>query len=78
MLHRKYTRVPSATNWENYRRQRNLVVRLRKSSRTNYLKSMGKGSSNAQEFWSSVKPLMSNKSNEVSEDLVLIELKKAK
>ena len=53
MLHRKYTRVPSATNWEKYRRQRNLVVRLRKSSRANYIKSVGKGSS--------VKPLVSNK-----------------
>ncbi len=56
-----------------YRRERNLVVRLRKSSRANYLKSVGKGSSNPKEFWSSVKPLMSNKCKGVSEDLVLLE-----
>ncbi len=72
MLRRKFERQRCNENWDRYRRQRNLVVKLRKKSKQEYLKRKCVSSGNSKEFWSAVKPLLSHK-NKSTTETVLVE-----
>ena len=61
MLRRKYFNHKSNVNWEGYRKQCNLVVKLRKKSLNQYTKDKCTGQAGSKEFWKTIKPLMSDK-----------------
>lgn len=72
MLRRRYDKCTTAVNWEKYRVQRNRVTKLRKESKTKYMKDKCTSvSNNNKDFWKMVKPLMSNKTKGADTDIVL-------
>ena len=58
MLRRKYNRYPNSTNWEVYRKQRNLVTKLRKRSINKYFEMNCNKSNSSGQFWKIIKPFM--------------------
>ena len=73
MLRRKYDRVNTKTNWNKYRYQRNIVTKLRKKSINVYL--YNKCNSNVgtgKQFWDAVKPLISHKSYNRNDTIILM------
>ena len=60
MLRRKYDKYPSNKNWENYRKQRNYVTKLRKQSIKQYFTAKCDMNKPTQ-FWKIIKPFMSDK-----------------
>jgi len=61
MLQRRWKKCPTESNWEQFRRQRNLVTSLQKRSIQHYLKEKCQGTTNGKEFWNTVNPLISDK-----------------
>ena len=61
MLKRKYDRCSTTANRELYRKQRNITVRLRKKSLNVYMQQNCNVNKNSQQFWKTVKPLISDK-----------------
>ena len=61
MLNRKYKKCKGKTSWENYKSQRNKVTKLRKKSLNMYLKTKCNESKGGQDFWQTIKPLISHK-----------------
>lgn len=72
MLRRKWDKCKTQLNWDKYRKQRNLVTRKRKQSVQKYVTEKCV-TSNGQDFWKTVKPLMSNKCKSSSSGITLIE-----
>ena len=64
MLRRKHTKYPSNSNWENYRKQRNYVTKLRKKSIKCYFSNnCNIDKTSSTQFWRVIKPFMSHKSS---------------
>ena len=61
MLKRKHSRCNSSVNWENYRKQCNIVTQLRRKSVKMYMRNKCRNAKNNGKFWKAVKPLISNK-----------------
>ena len=72
-LKRKYDRVKTSNNWIKYKKQRNLLTKLRKKSINNYIqgKCNTSNSRNNKEFWDILKPLISQKNKNNSGDIIL-------
>ena len=60
MAYNKYQKCKSKANWENYRKQRNLVTKIKKKSIRNY-------------FWPTIKPFLTNKGLHFNKDIILCE-----
>ena len=75
MYKRKYDKVKNKVNWNNYRKQRNLVTKLRKNSINVYLQSKCNNRSNSQNhgknFWETVKPFISHKCSNKNDNIIL-------
>lgn len=71
MLRRKFERNKSSVNWQHYRKHRNYVVRLRKISKSRYLKEKCTVSKDKNLFWNVVKPLISDKCKGGQENIIL-------
>ena len=58
-LKREYDRVKTSNNWMKYKKQRNLLTKLRKKSINNYIQGKCTTSKrrNNKEFWDILKPL---------------------
>ena len=70
----EYYRCKSSQNWENYRKYRNLVVKLRKKSIKNYyMQTRCSISRDSKEFWRNIKPLISDKAQVSVEQITLLE-----
>ena len=61
MMFNKYKQCQTATNWELYRIQRNLVTKLKRQSIRNYFHERCAGGPKSKDFWPTVKPFLSNK-----------------
>ena len=61
MLFNKYKRVPSNLNWDNYRRQRNAVTKLKKLSMRHYFFERCACGPKSKDFWPTIKPFLSKK-----------------
>ena len=72
MLRRKYLKFQTPKSWELYRKQRNLVSKLRAKSINNYF-AMNCNNVSGNAFWNSVKPFMSHKSHSKNEYISLYE-----
>ena len=73
MLRRRYYKLSSTINWERYRQQRNLVVKLRKKSLNVYIQNKCVGKAGTKEFWNTVKPLISHKNKNSDNNIILNE-----
>ena len=63
---------PTAETRENYKKQRNLVVKLNKDAKKNHYKKLGTGN-HSKTFWETCKPLFSNKNTSMSEKIILVD-----
>ena len=70
---RRYYKCKNQANWERYRYQRNLVVKLRRKSLNRYTKEKCTGQAGTKSFWKTVKPLISDKTISNDCDVILFE-----
>ena len=61
MAYNKDQKCKSKANWENYRKQRNLVTKIKKKSIRNYFMERCVGGPNSEVFWPTIKPFLTNK-----------------
>ena len=74
MLKRKYDRCKNTLNWKKYRSQRNVVSKLRKKSMNVYLRNKCCDTpANGKAFWDAVKPLISPKSINKNDNIILLQ-----
>jgi hypothetical protein len=75
MLYSQYTKNRSNKNWEKFRKQRKVTKIKRKSMKVYFLERCSGGSKSC-EFWKTVKPFFSKKSNYGEQKIVLFENEK--
>ena len=73
MLLNKHKKYKGKTNWENYRKQRNYVTKLRKQSIKLYFFERCSGGPKSKDFWPTIKPFLSSKTSKNSADIILME-----
>ena len=61
MLRNKFEKCKSDKNWERYRKQRNLVTKLKKKSVKSYFLERCVGGQKSTDFWPTIKPFLSKK-----------------
>ena len=71
MLKRKYDKCNSTENWQKYRKQRNIVTKLRKKSMKTYMQNKCNEATTSGGFWEAVKPLISNKCINKDDNIIL-------
>ena len=72
-LHNKYLNCKNSRSWEKYRKSRNLVNKLKKQSINMYFQERCVGGSKSSDFWSTIKPYLSKKSNQGQSKIILNE-----
>ena len=75
MLRRKFLKTRSSQDWNKYKKLRNFVTHLRRKSILQHIslkcnKNIG---SNGREFWKTIKPIMSFKGRNMSNNIILLE-----
>ena len=61
MSYNKYNRCKNEQNWEIYRKQRNLVNKIKKQSIRNYFIERCAGGPKSKHVWPTIKPFLTNK-----------------
>ena len=72
VLKRRYDKNRNSANWENYRRQRNLVSKLRAQAINTYFHENCRDVSN-KKFWNIIKPFMSSSNKDQNARICLFE-----
>ena len=70
MLCSNYTKQRNGRTWEKYRKQRNLVNKLKKNSTKNYFLERCSGGAKSCDFWKTMKPFFSKKSNSGEQKII--------
>ena len=70
-LHNKFLKSKTDQNWEEYRKQRNYVTKIKKTSIKNYFYERCIGGPKSIDFWPTIKPFLSNKGNICNKDTIL-------
>jgi hypothetical protein len=73
MLRNKFEKYHTDKTWEAYRKQCNLVTKLKKRSVRTYFLERCIGGHKANNFWHTVKPFLSKKSTGGQQKIVLME-----
>jgi adenosyl cobinamide kinase/adenosyl cobinamide phosphate guanylyltransferase len=73
MLRNEFEKYHTDKTWEAYRKQRNLVTKLKKRSVRTYFLERCIGGHKANNFWHTVKPFLSKKSTGGQQKIVLME-----
>ena len=73
MLYNKFNKYKGKNNWENYKKQRNYVTKLRKQSIKLYFFERCSGGPKSKDFWPNIKPFLSSKAAKNSADIILME-----
>lgn len=73
MLRNRYYKHRSGENWNRYRKQRNLVTKLRRKSIRTYFQLKCEGTNNKNTFWQTIKPFISNKHKGSGDNIILRE-----
>ena len=73
MLFNKYKKCPSGLNWDNYRKQRNAVTKLKKQSMRHYFFERCSGGPKSKDFWPTIKPFLSKKGSGGGSEIILSE-----
>jgi hypothetical protein len=71
MLRNKYYKERNDKNWDAYKKQRNIVTKLRKQSIKTYFINKTDRVRNAKDFWKVVRPFITDK-NSISDDRILL------
>ena len=71
-LRNKFWKQRNRTNWENYRKMRNLANKLRKESEMNYFRERSL-KSDPKDFWKCFKPYLSSKCRSGTDSIILKE-----
>jgi hypothetical protein len=72
MIHNKYLKNRSKVNWENYRKQRNHVNKVKKKSIQNYFFERCVGGPKSSDFWPTIKPFLSKKGSSSNNHITLV------
>ena len=68
MFRRKYNKHKTNAAWQCYRKQRNLVTKLKRNAiKTYFNNKCNNQTSNNKQFWDTVKPFLTNKSNRTNQ-----------
>ena len=73
MLHNTFLKCKSDKNWEECRKQRNYVTKIKRLSIKKYFYERCIGGPKSSDFWPTIKPLLSNKGNICNKDIILEE-----
>ena len=73
MFYTKYTKNKNAKTWEEYRKKRNIVNKLKKKSINNYFQERCVGGCKSVDFWKTIKPFMSKKAISSQSKIILNE-----
>ena len=73
MLFNKYKNSRSAADWDNYRKQRNNVTKLKKQSMRVYFYERCAGGPKSKDFWPTIKPFLSKKACGGGNEVILCE-----
>jgi len=76
MYHNKFLKNKSDANWEVYRKQRNLVTKIKKNSIKTYFYERTAGGPKSSTFYSTIKPFLSNKGIKSNNNIILHENEK--
>jgi hypothetical protein len=69
MLRNSYYKNRSNENWQKYKKQRNLVTKIKKQSIRTYFRTKCNGSN--KDFWSTIKPFFNNKCTTTNDEIIL-------
>ena len=73
MLRSKFEKYKTNKTWEAYRKQRNLVTKLKRKSINTYFQERYTGGQKSKHFYTTVKPFLSKKSTGSQQKIVLVE-----
>jgi hypothetical protein len=73
MLRSKFEKYKTNKTWEAYRKQRNLVTKLKRKSINTYFQESCTGGQKSKHFYTTVKPFLSKKSTCSQQKIVLVE-----
>jgi hypothetical protein len=73
MYHNKFLKHKTDKNWETYRKQRNLVTKLKKTSIKTYFFERTAGGQKSSTFYPTIKPFLSNKGMKSNNSIILCE-----
>ena len=73
MLFNKYKKCRSTTNWEAYRKQRNLTTNIKRNSVRTYFDERCAGGPKSKDFWPTGKPFLTNKGHFKDPTIILSE-----
>ena len=73
MLFNKYKTCKTSLNWDNNRRQRNLVTKIKKQSMRVYFYERCAGGPKSKDFWPTIKPFLSKKGSDWGNEVILCE-----
>ena len=73
MLHNKYKSNKTSSNFEKFRKQRNLVTSLKQRSMSKYFIDRCVGGCKSTNFLATVKPFLTNKGSNKQKDTILCE-----
>ena len=76
MCFNKYQKYKTPQNWEHYRKQRNLVTKLKKTSMRHYFYERCAGGPKSKDFWPTIKPFLSKKGSGGGSEIILCENEK--
>ena len=64
MLFNKYKKCKTPLNWDNYRKQRNRVTKVKRNSMRVYFYERCAGGPKSKDFWPTIKPFLSKKGSD--------------
>jgi hypothetical protein len=73
MLRSKFEKYKTNKTWEAYRKQRNIVTKLKRKSFNTYFQERCSGGQKSKHFYATVKPFLSKKSTGSQQKIVLVE-----
>ena len=73
MLYNRYIKYRTSNTWEMFRKQRNIVVKLKRKSVRNYFLERCAGGTKCNKFWQTIIPYLSKKGNSQSSQITLVE-----
>jgi len=71
MYHNKFLKHKTDKNWEPYRKQRNLVTKLKKNFHKSILFERTAGGPKSSTFYPTIKPFLSNKGMKSNNSIIL-------
>ena len=71
MLRRKFHKYNTQSLWLKYKKQRNLVNKLKRDSMLKYFQERCSNANNISDFWRTISPFMSNKNNDSNGNISL-------